>query len=130
MQALRRIGRPLEGAIAEVDALLTLWGEETGGSGLPTGSTGHPIARMMRDGEYGAVQTQGPPPLSQRSEKTGIAVKLLSKRTRRVVVHWYGSSARFNRSLCLKFTGMSLTEFKWRLRAGREQVATFLHLLD
>lgn len=118
-----RIGRPLEAALAEADELLRQWGEETDSAGLYSDRTPlHPIARMMRDGLYGAPQQSGIAPLSVQSEIVDRAVKLLPSPTRRVISLWYGSSDRFNQTLCLKRLRIPAMEFKWRLRYGREHV--------
>lgn len=103
--------------------MLSNWGEETGERHL--GGL-HPIAKMMRDGQYGAVQITGAPPLSQQSAAVDRAVKLLPAPTRRAITAWYGSGDRFNQSLCLRRLRMPAMELKWRLRHGREQVAELL----
>ena len=121
----RRVGRPVEAAMREVDALLAMWGEETEEH---FGGCGHPIAKMMRDGTYGAVQSSGPAPISNQAAAVDRAVKLLPKQTRRAITFWYGSGDRYNQSLCLRHLRMVATEFKWRLRHGREQVAELLGL--
>ena len=120
----RRVGRRVEAALREVDALLATWGEETEAACMGGGL--HPIARMMRDGQLGAVQSSGPVPLSETSAKVDAAVKILPEPTRDVVTIWYGSGDKFNKTLCLRRLRMPATEFKWRLRHGREQVAEAL----
>lgn len=112
--------------MAQADALLRQWGEETDSASLYADRNPlHPIARMMRDGLYGAPQQSGTAPLSLQSEIVDRAVKLLPRSTRRVIAFWYGSSDRFNQTLCLRRLGMGAMEFKWRLRYGREHVAEY-----
>lgn len=121
-----RVGRPLTCELAQADALLRQWGEETDGASLyklPTPL--HPIARIMRDGVYGAAQQSGISPMSAQSQIVDVAVKLLPASTRRVISFWYGSSDRFNQTLCLRRLRIPAMEFKWRLRYGREHVAEY-----
>lgn len=122
----RRPGRPVSSAIREADALLTRWGEETGGSlysDAPGWIAETILGRLIRQGPGASAASRHIGELSGELAAVEIAVKSLPSRTRRVVVLWYASGDKFNRTTCMRRLRMPAMEMKWRLRYGREAVA-------
>lgn len=129
---MSRVGRPLEGADAAIDAVLNRWGSEVGSDDAQLARLDWKqetiLSRIMREGTEGAGQSSGGPTnISDEALVVDKAVRSLPKaKTRKVIRLWYCSRDRGNQLICARRACASLRNFQLHLQIGRQQVADLL----